>query len=163
METESETINPDVTETPVDVTEDIATEVDEITDEPPAAEVMDDIELMSDVKPSTSPLTSAKMFSSRSPNAKAQAIRKYGGSGHAQKSLGKALDWLAKNQNPDGTWGKGHPHSMTSLAILTYLAHGETGKSKTYGNVVKKGIANLAKWGNHEQFSLRQCWSKKCL
>ncbi|EDM28816.1 hypothetical protein LNTAR_09604 [Lentisphaera araneosa HTCC2155] len=153
LETESETINPDVTET-VDVTEDIATEVEEVSDEPPAAEILDDVELMSDVKPSNSPLTSAKMFSSRSPNAKANAIRKYGGSAVAQQSLRKALNWLAKNQNPDGTWGAANKESMTALAVLSFLAHGDTPKSKTYGTHVRKGIMKLAEWGKQSKLPI---------
>ena len=152
LETESETINPEITE-PVDVTEDIATEIDD-TDEPPAAEIFDDVELMSDVKPTTSPLTSSKMFSSRSPNAKANAIRKYGGSALAQKSLANALDWLARNQNPDGTWGAANKESMTALAILSFLAHGETPKSRKYGIHVRKGIMKLAEWGNKSKFPI---------
>lgn len=139
METEVDTVNPEVTET-VDV-EDVATEVEEVSDEPPAAEIMDDVELMSDVKPSTSPMQSAKMFSARSPNAKSAALRKYGGSKAAQQSLLKALDWLARNQKPDGSWGNS---GSTGLALLAYLAHGETPKSQRYGKTVSKAIQWLA-------------------
>ena len=139
METEVDTVNPEITET-VDV-EDVATEVEEVSDEPPAAEIMDDVELMSDVKPSTSPMQSAKMFSARSPNAKSAALRKYGGSQAAQQSLLKALDWLAKNQKPDGSWGNS---GTTGLALLAYLAHGETPKSQRYGKTVSKAIQWLA-------------------
>jgi hypothetical protein len=129
-------------------------EVEEISEEPPAAEVFDDIDMISDVKPSTSPVQSAKMFSSRSAQAKSAALTKYGGSQEAQQSLLKALNWLAKNQNPDGSWGHGPSEAMTSLAILTFLAHGETPKSKKYGRHVSRGTAKLAQWGNEKKFPI---------
>jgi hypothetical protein len=57
----------------------------------------------------------------------------------------KALWWLAKVQNPDGSWGQGRGAkvAMTGLALLTFLAHGETDDSKNFGQVVEKGIDYL--------------------
>ena len=150
--TTSETLVPDLKNTPVDP--DVLSEVEEIHDEAPEAEIFDDMEMVSDVKPSISPLQSAKMFSSRSAKAKSAALSKYGGSQLAQQSLIKALNWLAKNQNPDGSWGHGPTEAMTALAVLTFLAHGETPKSQKYGSHVSRGIAKLAQWGNENKFPI---------
>jgi hypothetical protein len=55
----------------------------------------------------------------------------------------KTLRWLKKNQQPDGSW-LNNRIAMTSLAILTFLAHAETpGKSAEFGETVKKGLEYL--------------------
>jgi len=58
----------------------------------------------------------------------------------------KALVWLAKVQKPDGSWGdsKKVSQALTGLALLTFLAHGETPQSKQFGTTVKKAIQWLA-------------------
>jgi hypothetical protein len=50
---------------------------------------------------------------------------------------------VEKNQQPDGSW-LNNRIAMTSLAILTFLAHAETpGKSEEFGETVKKGLEYL--------------------
>lgn len=70
------------------------------------------------------------------------------GDARTEAAVMKALRWLKKTQAPDGSWkgwdinGKS-PHSKcssTGLAILTFLAHGETPASKEFGPTVEKGI-----------------------
>ncbi|MDD7986839.1 von Willebrand factor type A domain-containing protein [Lentisphaera marina] len=68
-----EKVNLDVSDSVV-----VSGGVADVYDEPPAAEIMDDRELISDVKPSTSPLQSSKMYSARSASAKKSAIKRYG-------------------------------------------------------------------------------------
>lgn len=51
----------------------------------------------------------------------------------------KALRWLKKEQQPDGSWKNTKP-AMTGLAILAYLAHGETPASQEFGQTVENGI-----------------------
>ena len=58
---------------------------------------------------------------------------------HAQ-CLPRALDWFQKNQNPDGSWGDSNKSAMTGLALLSFLAHGETPDSWTYGPSVTKAV-----------------------
>ena len=54
----------------------------------------------------------------------------------------KALRWLKKTQQPNGSW-KPSPISNTGLAILAYLAHGETPASKEFGPTVERALQFL--------------------
>ena len=54
---------------------------------------------------------------------------KTGGKRISEQTVVNALRWLQKNQNPNGTWGKGQVGAMTGLALLCYLGHGETPQS----------------------------------
>ncbi|MCR5752840.1 MAG: terpene cyclase/mutase family protein [Kiritimatiellae bacterium] len=55
----------------------------------------------------------------------------------------KALRWLKKVQKADGSW-PGSPVANTGLAILTFLAHGETpSSSPEFGPTVKKALQYL--------------------
>jgi hypothetical protein len=124
-------------------------ETEEISDAPPSS-IDSEFDLTTDIKPSTSSLLSSKMFGGRSASGRAAALKSYGGKMAAQESLTKALEWLADVQNPNGSWCSADSNSrsytaMTSLALLTYLAHGETPKSKKYGKTVSKAIAWLIK------------------
>ncbi len=82
--------------------------------------------------------------------------RKGGGRGRSskrdkkvRKALSKALRWLKNNQNGDGSWGKGfNPdirNAVSSLAVLAFLAHGETTSSPEFGVNVRMGLKNLLK------------------
>jgi hypothetical protein len=55
----------------------------------------------------------------------------------------KALRWLKANQNADGSWGGNYPVGMTGLALLTFLAHGETPQSREFGTTVRRGLEFL--------------------
>jgi Prenyltransferase and squalene oxidase repeat len=60
-----------------------------------------------------------------------------------EAAVNRTLRWLKKNQQPDGSW-LNNRIAMTSLAILTFLAHAETpGKSEEFGETVKKGLEYL--------------------
>lgn len=54
----------------------------------------------------------------------------------------KALRWLKLKQAPDGSWPGIKPAS-TGLAILTFLAHGETPASKEFGGTVQRALEFL--------------------
>lgn len=54
----------------------------------------------------------------------------------------KALRWLKITQLPDGSWPGVKPAS-TGLAILTYLAHGETPSSPEFGKTVERALEFL--------------------
>ena len=63
-----------------------------------------------------------------------------GGMGrYTEASVVRALEWLKAHQAPDGSWGPNKP-AMTGLALLTFLAHGETTSSEPYGQTVEKAI-----------------------
>lgn len=80
-------------------------------------------------------------------SGKAAAVTSGGGSEIAQCNLRLSLMWLAKVQNPDGSWGKGKgvQTAMTSLSLLTFLAHGELPTSKNYGTNVRNAMKWLVK------------------
>ncbi len=64
----------------------------------------------------------------------------------------KSLRWLKSVQEDDGSWslasgedegahqGSGAAPAMTGLALLAYLAHGETPNSEEFGSTVKKAL-----------------------
>ena len=55
----------------------------------------------------------------------------------------RALRWLKKNQNADGSWQQ-QKTAMTGLALLAFLAHGERpDKSREFGATVQNGIEFL--------------------
>lgn len=94
-----------------------------------------------------SPLVMKGLYASRRAGGKegrAGAIRKYHGSQEGESAVLKALRWLKKNQLEDGSWtGAGSPTAMCGLALLCYMAHGETPASKEFGATVEKAIRYL--------------------
>jgi hypothetical protein len=97
-----------------------------------------------------SPITMKGVYASRSPGARGSNYGKggYGGGGGGggpitEAAVLRALRYLKKNQQPDGSWNK-NKAAMTGLVILTYLAHGETpSDSKEFGATVQKAIEYL--------------------
>ena len=75
------------------------------------------------------------------------------GNGKVGACAGRALDWLANNQNPDGSWGDSSKGAMTGLGLLSFLAQGETQESKAHGRTVSKAVDWLA--GNGAKFDGR--------
>ena len=62
-----------------------------------------------------------------------------------EEALMRALRWLKKNQQPDGSWPQ-QKIAMTGLAILTFLAHGETPRdSQEFGATVQRALDFLIK------------------
>ena len=64
------------------------------------------------------------------------------GDANTERAVLKALRWLKLHQNSDGSWPGVKPAS-TGLAILTYLAHGETPSSQEFGKTVERGLEYL--------------------
>ncbi len=88
-----------------------------------------------------SPVIMRSMLGSRTPGAQGQALSSFGG-GHTVGAVLRALRWLAVNQNSDGSWGRTKP-AMTALALLAYLAHGDTPSSEEFGRVVEASLRFL--------------------
>jgi hypothetical protein len=75
-----------------------------------------------------------------------------GATASTEASVMNALRWLKSVQEPDGSWtlasgaavgarsDSGAAPAMTGLALLAYLAHGETPNSAEFGYVVEKGL-----------------------
>jgi len=89
-----------------------------------------------------SPIVMKGIYGSRSPGARGRAMGRYGGSGAGEDCVLRALRWLKKKQNSDGSWHK-HKAAMTGLALLTFLAHGETPASPEFGDAVERAIRYL--------------------
>lgn len=89
---------------------------------------------------------------SRGDIGKKEKIKEYAGEtgGVSEPAVVRALDWLQAHQHENGSWtkdgalqGGGSNAGYTGLAILTFLAHGETPVSEKYGMSVAKGIRYL--------------------
>ena len=59
-----------------------------------------------------------------------------------ETTITRALNYLAAQQNPDGSWGEAGTNRplLTALATLAYLSQGEMPGSKRYGKEVQHGI-----------------------
>lgn len=100
----------------------------------------------------------------RSPGQRLQAVLYRGGSRESEKAVERALDWLLKHQAADGGWSFEHrtcgdcngrcrnPGTMvpariaaTSLALLPFLAAGETHKAGKHRRHVDNGLKFLVR------------------
>jgi len=69
--------------------------------------------------------------------------RRHDGAQSTEDAVMRALRWLKKNQQPDGSW-KTQKIAMTGLAVLTFLAHGEKpGDSPEFGESVQRALEFL--------------------
>jgi len=115
--------------------------------------VAPNIEIKTDAKPSSVTGVSGigagglpGAMGGRGRGGRGKAMKDNKGTDAAEAAVMKALKWLQKNQNSDGSWGdatpdgKNHYPSMTGLAMLCFLGHGETTESAQFGVTVKKGL-----------------------
>jgi hypothetical protein len=137
---ETDTTTPVLTTVAIeDVQTDDAALEDTSDDAPSTDDNMQD-EAVSDVVVSPSAFASPSVYGGRSAAGRASSGTKFGANKIGQANLMKALWWLKKVQNPDGSWGENSKPAMTGLALLTFLAHGETPTSKHFGTTVKKAM-----------------------
>ncbi len=92
-----------------------------------------------------SPLIIKNLYGNRmSSTARQGAMKAYRGTGRGEDAVLRALRWLKKKQDSGGSWkGDVDPVAMTGLALLSYLAHGETPQSEEFGPTVEKAIRYL--------------------
>ena len=136
----TETTNPVLTTVAIENVDTNDAALEDTNDEAPSTDDDSTVEAVSDVVVSPSAFASPNVFGGRSAAGRASAVSKFGGSKVGQDSLLKALWWLAKVQKPDGSWGEKYPQAYTGLALLTFLAHGETPTSKNFGTTVRKAM-----------------------
>ncbi len=105
------------------------------------------------VTQSNSRLKLSGAFAGRSSEGRAVQLKKYaGGYGNrTEAAVRKALKWLTEVQNEDGSWGDfqddyNQKVQLTSLAMLAFLAHGETTQSEEYGEALTKGLRRVLEW-----------------
>lgn len=83
------------------------------------------------------PTTMQNRFSS---DKRMKLLMERGGLPGAEHAVRRALDWLVRVQNADGSWGKTHKVAMTGFAVLCFLGHGDTVDSAKYGREVTRGV-----------------------
>jgi hypothetical protein len=124
--------------------------LDSDNDDPPSTNDQSQADLVNILKNTASPLTSCANFPGRTDGGRKGLVAKYGppkGCYPEHITYG-ALAWLAKVQKPDGSWGTAAEDGYTGLALLCYLANGETPVSKKYGKTVERAIQYLVKSNN---------------
>ncbi len=132
-------------ERPADVTESdvVAPEEEIVTDS-----VVQDVTVPNilNVCPSDSSLRMPALYGGRTTGGRRDGLVAHGGSRHTERGVIKGLLWLKDHQNSDGSWGEARPDdhpALTGLALLAFLAHGETPSSAEFGQTVLKGIKKL--------------------
>jgi hypothetical protein len=97
----------------------------------------------------------AGTFYGRSGATREKALREGGGTGESEAAVAKGLQWLAKNQFPDGSWrldgnypDKGTQNDIagTAFGLLPLLAAGKThkaSKDNPFDKPVEKGLLFL--------------------
>ncbi len=76
-----------------------------------------------------------------------ERLKTNGGIPACEDSVMKALRWLKKTQNSDGSWGEKNQPAMTGLALLAYFGHCETPLSDEFGQSCLNGIVWLVNSG----------------
>lgn len=139
-----DTTNPVLTTVAVENVETNDEALEDTNDDAPSTDDNMADQAVSDVVLSPSAFASPSVYGGRSASGRASSVSKFGGSKVGQAALLKALWWLAKVQNPNGSWGTSNQQAFTGLALLTFLAHGETPTSKHFGKTVKKAMQWLS-------------------
>ena len=119
----------------------------------PVADTVTELDIASDaISPIIMKGLAPGQMSNRSGAGRNAAIGNYGGQWgqYAEAAVLRALEWLRINQNPDGSWGTNDKEAYAGLAILTYLAHGETTASEKYGPTVERAIRYLVARQNEQ-------------
>ncbi len=113
---------------------------------PPVGQLAVDYNSLLEVKQTAGVLEIPTPWGGRDPAAQKRALDKHAGPHGSAIAIGvvKALNWLRDHQESDGSWSpRSHSQAMTGLALLTFLAHGETPAVGNYQETVKKAINRL--------------------
>jgi len=65
----------------------------------------------------------------------------------AEAAIERALRFLAKEQNPDGSWGKRYPAALTGLTMMAFMLKGNFPEKGPYGKHLERGLEWLLKRG----------------
>lgn len=108
-----------------------------------------------------SPVILRGLYGSRTPEGRAAALGQHAGDhgGDTESAVLRALQWLKENQRDDGSWrGEGNarsPTAMTGLALLAFLAHGETPGSEYFGPTVRRALVFLIETDQRDDGTFR--------
>ncbi|MCA9051144.1 MAG: hypothetical protein KDA89_20550, partial [Planctomycetaceae bacterium] len=109
--------------------------------------------------PPEQPASAHSADDSRSGARREELLKKYGGSQQSEAAVGRALQWLASIQHPQGWWDfvqvgpagtpgtVNNPIGGTAYALLPFLAAGHTHKSGDYRKQVQSGLNYLTQIG----------------
>ncbi len=115
--------------------------------DPPAVDALDvaaaaDVDF-TDIAEAESPVQFRNLYASRHGAARSEALRLGGGTAETEAAVMRALRWLKNHQYDNGSWGPEYRSAMTGLALLTFMAHGETTGSEEFGDAVRRGLQFL--------------------
>lgn len=77
------------------------------------------------------------------PASRMARLQKSGGDARAEAAVSKGLQFIAGDQNSDGSFGQQYKVGMTGLALLAFLGHCETPDSPQFGVNVSKALEYL--------------------
>jgi hypothetical protein len=93
------------------------------------------------------------MLSGRGPEMRDKLIKAGGGNKASERAVEAGLEWLARHQQPDGSWTFQHgyddpgvlecPTGATGLALLAFLGAGHTHRDGLYRSHVNEGLRYL--------------------
>lgn len=122
---------------------DVAASVDDFSDRMASTDDAMNFSDVLDIRANDSPLKLSSLYGGRTNEGRAQQRRKFGGNDATERAVVKALQWLKKTQNSDGSWAPSSRPAMAGLCLLAYLAHGETPTSEEYGQTVQNAMQYL--------------------
>lgn len=133
-------------------------EVSTVTSDP-QSEDLAELDIRTDVM---GPLVMKNLMQGRFADGRAKAAGTYNPMAGTATEIAvmKALRWLRDHQQAEGYWGTGegtggHRVAMTGIALLAFLAHGETPASREFGATVEKAIRWLQAQQQPDGYFLR--------
>lgn len=94
----------------------------------------------------------------RSRGTRGRLLGHYGGTPGTERAVTKGLEWIARQQRPDGTWSLAGPYAdgvnidnrlaATAMALIAFQGHGDTHKGGKYEKAVARGWQALLKMQN---------------
>ena len=88
-----------------------------------------------------------------------QRLTEMGGNEQCEEAVLKALRWMKKTQNADGSWNGQKKSAMTGLGLLAYLGHCETPLSEEFGESCLKAMTFLINLGMKNNGKLAQSFA----
>lgn len=103
-------------------------------------------------KVGVAPVDVSQALDSRNPRTRTANLERLGGTPDAERAIKQGLQWLSRQQQPDGRWElhQGYPDpgfktirtdtGATALALLAFLGHGNTHQTGEFSDNVAKGL-----------------------
>lgn len=105
-------------------------------------------------------------YDGRRSGTKESLIKAYGGTALTQQAVLAGLEWLARNQKPDGSWSLSGPYShggrtdnhqvATAMALLAFQGDGNTTEYGEYKDIVDRGWYYLLRQQDDEGSFFRE-------